>query len=61
MAATTFYGAHKGQDGKNSFDKLLMSGSGLARSIKRSHQQREITRRGLEEQLFVNIRDAANI
>ncbi len=32
MAATSFYGAHKGQDGKNSFDKLLMSGSGLVES-----------------------------
>jgi len=57
-----FMALMEGQNGENSCDELLMSGSGLARSIEGSHQQREITRRGPGGAgFFVDIPDAANI
>jgi hypothetical protein len=43
------YGFYKRWNRKNSFDRLFMSGSGLARSIYRSHQQCQIARRRLDE------------
>src|SRR5450755_2479928 len=59
-----FYGPHKGQNdknSKNSFASAIMSGSGLACSIVEAQQQREVARRGLEQQLFVDIPNTANI
>src|SRR5437870_2138632 len=38
-----------------------MCGSALARSIEGSHQQREIARRGLEQQFLVDIPEASHI
>ena len=56
-----FYGVHKGQKRKNSFDYAIMCGPGLARSVERPQEQREIARRRLDEQFLVNIPEAPDI
>ena len=38
-----------------------MSGSGLAGSVQRPHEQRQIARRGLQEQFLVDILEAPDI
>jgi hypothetical protein len=52
---TSFRGFQEGQNRKNSFDYPAMGGSWLAGSVQRPHEQRQVVRRGLQEQLLVDI------
>jgi hypothetical protein len=56
-----YYRSYERQNRKNSFDCLIVSGSGLARSIHRPHQQRQIARRRLDQQFLVHIPNAPNV
>ena len=55
------YRFYERQNRENSFDCLIVSGSGLARSIHRPHQQRQIARRRLDQQFLVHIPDASDV
>jgi len=56
-----FYGVHKGKKCKNSIDNAIMCGPGLARSMERPQEQRQIARRRLKQQFLVDIPESPNI
>src|SRR3954469_1883166 len=56
-----FQGLNERQNRKNSFDCLIMSGSGLACSVHGPHQQGEVACRRLHEQFLMHILDATDV
>src|SRR5207237_10662612 len=55
------YGVYERQNRENCCDCLIMSGSGLTRSVNRPHQQRQIACRRLDQQFLVHISHASDV
>ena len=61
MVEEVFNGFYDSQNRQNGFDSPVVSSSGLARAIPRSHQESEIACGGVNQEFLVHILQASHI